>query len=218
MDKINFLKSFIETFKNYEINLTSKIDDIISLIKDKYNNLKFLVPLLKTLKKNPSIIIFMVLFFSFIFLSNIINIFFSLILFDAIILSLLIFHNSLIKINARKLARNVLSLFILYTNFLGNIISFLLVFLMFNNSNKFLKSFIINFIGKVLNFIYSVFPFIRNIYPTLMDISSDATIQCSNTSPSKSSFTNTDTSSFTDTSKSSFTDTSKSSSLFNSTS
>jgi len=204
MDKINFLKSFIETFKNYEINLTSKIDDIISLIKDKYNNLKFLVPLLKTLKKNPSIIIFMVLFFSFIFLSNIINIFFSLILFDAIILSLLIFHNSLIKINARKLARNVLSL--------------LLVFLMFNNSNKFLKSFIINFIGKVLNFIYSVFPFIRNIYPTLMDISSDATIQCSNTSPSKSSFTNTDTSSFTDTSKSSFTDTSKSSSLFNSTS
>jgi hypothetical protein len=189
MDKLNFLKSFVESFKNYEINLSLKIDDIISLIKDKYNNLKFLVPLLKTLKKNPSIIIFFVLFFSFIFLSNIINIFFSLILFDAIILSLLIFHNSLIKINARKLARNVLSLFILHTNFLGNIISFLLVFLMFNNSNKFLKSFIINFIGKVLNFIYSIFPYIKNIYPTLMDISSDATIQCSDTSPTKTSFT-----------------------------
>jgi hypothetical protein len=189
MYNLNFLKSITEIFQNYETNISLKIDDVISLIKDKYKNLKFLVPLLKTLKKNPSIFIFFVLLFSFIFLSNILNIFFSLILFDAIILSLLIFHNSLIKINARKLARNVLSLFILYTNFLGNIISFLLVFLMFNNSNKFLKTFIINFIGKILNFIYSIFPYIKNIYPTLIDINSDAIIQCSDTSQTKTSFT-----------------------------
>jgi hypothetical protein len=189
MYNLSFLKSITEIFQNYETNISLKIDDVISLIKDKYKNLKFLVPLLKTLKKNPSIFIFFVLLFSFIFLSNILNIFFSLILFDAIILSLLIFHNSLIKINARKLARNVLSLFILYTNFLGNIISFLLVFLMFNNSNKFLKTFIINFIGKILNFIYSIFPYIKNIYPTLIDINSDAIIQCSDTSQTKTSFT-----------------------------
>jgi hypothetical protein len=189
MYKLNFLKSITEMFKNYETNISLKIDEIASLIRDKYKNLKFLVPLLKILKKNPSILIFLVLFFCFIFLSNIINIFFSLILFDAIILSLLIFHNSLIKINARKLAKNVLSLFILYTNFLGNFISLLLVFLMFNNSNKFFKSFIINFIGKILTFIYSVFPYIKNIYPTLIDINSDAIIQCSDTSMTKTSFT-----------------------------
>jgi hypothetical protein len=189
MYNLNFLKSITEMFQNYESNISLKIDDIISIIKEKYKNLKFLVPLLKILKKNPSIFILGVLFFCFIFLSNILNIFFSLILFDAIILSLLIFHNSHIKINARKLARNVLSLFILYTNILGNIISFLLVFLMFNNSNKFLKSFIINFIGKILNFIFSVFPYIKNIYPTLIDINSDAIIQCSDTSLTKTSFT-----------------------------
>jgi hypothetical protein len=189
MYNLNFLKSITEIIKNYENNFSLKLDDVISLIKDKYKNFRFVVPLLKQLKKNPSIFILSVIFFCFIFLSNILNIFFSLILFDAIILSLLIFHNSHIKINARKLARNVLSLFILYTNILGNIISFLLVFLMFNNSNKFLKSFIINFIGKILNFIYSVFPYIKNIYPTLIDINSDAIIQCSDTSLTKTSFT-----------------------------
>ena len=187
MDKLNFLKSFVEIFKTYEINLSLKIDDIISLIKDKYNNLKFLIPLLKTIKKNPSIIIFMVLFFSFIFLSNIINIFFSLILFDSIILSLLIFHNSLIKINARKLARNVLSLFILYTNILGNIISLTLVILMFNDNNKFIKSFIINFLGKVINFVFSFFPIIKKVYPSITELNSEVIVESS--SESKDSFT-----------------------------
>ncbi len=203
MYNLNFLKSISEMIKNYETNISLKLEDIISLIKDKYKNLKFLVPLLKKLKKNPNIFILSILLICFIFLSNILNIFFSLILFDAIILSLLIFHNSLIKINARKLARNVLSLFILYTNILGNIISLILIFLMFNNSNKFLKSFIINFIGKILNFIYSVFPYIKNIYPTLIDINSDAIIQCSDTSQTKTSFTDVGSSSLLSSSSSS---------------
>ena len=122
-----------------------------------------------------------------VFLSNIINLFFTLILIDAIVLSLLIFNNTSIKFNARKLARNVLSLFILYTNILGNIISLILVILMFNDSSKFIKSFIINFLGKVINFIFSFFPIIKEIYPSISELNSDVIIE--STSESKESFT-----------------------------
>jgi hypothetical protein len=122
-----------------------------------------------------------------VFLSNIVNLFFSLILIDAIVLSLLIFNNTSIKLNARKLARNVLSLFILYTNILGNIISLTLVILMFNDSSKFIKSFIINFLGKVINFIFSFVPIIKKVYPSLSELNSEVIIESS--SESKESFT-----------------------------
>ena len=122
-----------------------------------------------------------------VFLSNIVNLFFILILTDAIVLSLLIFNNTTIKLNARKLARNVLSLFILYTNILGNIISLTLVILMFSDSSKFIKSFIINFLGKVINFVFSFFPIINKIYPSLSELNSEVIIESS--SVSKVSFT-----------------------------
>ena len=187
MDKLNFYKSTTEFFINYDNKISNKLEEITTLIKEKYKNLKFLLPLIKILKKNPNILILSFLLLCFTFLSNIINLFFVLILTDAIILSLLIFNNTFIKKNARKLARNVLSLFILYTSILGNIISLILVILMFSDSNIFLKSFIINFLGKILNIVFSLFPYIKNIYPSLSDLNSDFVIQSSSTE--KKSFT-----------------------------
>ena len=58
---------------------------------------------------------------------------------------------------------------------------------MFSDSNIFLKSFIINFLGKILNIVFSLFPYIKNIYPSLSDLNSDFVIQSSSTE--KKSFT-----------------------------
>ena len=187
MDKLNFYKSTKEFLSNYENKINNKLEEITLLIKEKYKNLKFLLPLIKVFKKNPNMLLLSFLLLCLMFLSNIVNLFFTLILIDSIILSLLIFNNSTIKLNARKLARNVLSLFILYTSILGNIISLILVILMFSDSNIFLKSFIINFLGKILNIVFSLFPYIKNIYPSLSDLNSDFVIQSSSTE--KKSFT-----------------------------
>ena len=187
MDKLNFYKSTKEFLLNYENKINNKLEEITILIKEKYKNLKFLLPLIKVFKKNPNMLLLSFLLLCLVFLSNIINLFFILILTDAIVLSLLIFNNTNIKLNARKLARNVLSLFILYTNILGNIISLILVILMFSDSSKFIKSFIINFLGKVINFIFSIFPIIKNVYPSLSELNSEVIIETS--SESKVSFT-----------------------------
>ena len=187
MDKINFYKSTTLLLSNYENKINNKLEEITILIKEKYRNLKFLLPLIKVFKKNPNMLLLSFLLLCLVFLSNIINLFFTLILIDAIVLSLLIFNNTFIKLNARKLARNVLSLFILYTNILGNIISLTLVILMFNDSSKFIKSFIINFFGKVINFIFSFFPIIKKVYPSLAELNSEVIIESS--SESKASFT-----------------------------
>jgi hypothetical protein len=187
MDKLNFYKSTKEFLSNYENKINNKLEEITLLIKEKYKNLKFLLPLIKVFKKNPNMLLLSFLLLCLMFLSNIVNLFFTLILIDSIVLSLLIFNNTTIKLNARKLARNVLSLFILYTNILGNIISLTLVILMFNDNNRFIKSFIINFLGKVINFIFSLFPIIRNVYPSITQLNSDVIVESS--SESKASFT-----------------------------
>jgi len=187
MDKLNFYKSTKEFLSNYENKINNKLEEITTLIKEKYKNLKFLLPLIKVFKKNPNMLLLCFLLLCLVFLSNIVNLFFTLILIDAIVLSLLIFNNAAIKLNARKLARNVLSLFILYTNILGNIISLIIVILMFNDNNKFIKSFIINFLGKVINFIFSLFPIIKKVYPSITELNSDVIVESS--SETKASFT-----------------------------
>lgn len=187
MDKINFYKSTTEFFSNYENKINNKLEEITLLIKEKYKNLKFLLPLIKVFKKSPNILILSFILLCLVFLSNIVNLFFILILTDAIVLSLLIFNNTSLKLNAKKLARNVLSLFILYTNILGNIISLTLVILMFSDTSKFIKSFIINFLGKIINFVFSFFPIIKKIYPSLSELNSELIIESS--SESKVSFT-----------------------------
>jgi len=189
MNKLNFYKSTTEILLNYENKINNKLEEITLLIKEKYRNLKFLLPLIKVFKKNPNMLLLSFLLLCLVFLSNIVNLFFILILTDAIVLSLLIFNNTSIKINAKKLARNVLSLFILYTNILGNIVSLILVILMFNDNSKFIKSFIINFLGKIINFVFSFFPIIKKIYPSLSELKSEVIIDSS--SESKESFTET---------------------------
>jgi len=187
MDKLNFYKSTIQFLSTYENKINNKLEEITLLIKEKYRNLKFLLPLIKVFKKNPNMLLLCFILLCLVFLSNIVNLFFTLILTDAIVLSLLIFNNAAIKLNARKLARNVLSLFVLYTNILGNIVSLTLVILMFNDSSKFIKSFIINFLGKVINFIFSLFPIIKEVYPSITELNSEVIIESS--SESKASFT-----------------------------
>ena len=187
MDKLTFYKSTKDFLSNYENKINNKLEEITLLIKEKYKNLKFLLPLIKVFKKNPNMLLLSFLLLCLVFLSNIVNLFFTLIFIDSIVLSLLIFNNTSIKLNARKLARNVLSLFILYTNLLGNIISLTIVILMFNDSSKFIKSFIINFLGKVINFIFSFVPIIKKVYPSLSELNSEVIIESS--SESKESFT-----------------------------
>ena len=46
MDKLNFYKSTKEFLSNYENKINNKLEEITLLIKEKYRNLKFLLPLI----------------------------------------------------------------------------------------------------------------------------------------------------------------------------
>ncbi len=58
---------------------------------------------------------------------------------------------------------------------------------MFNDNNKFIKSFIINFLGKIINFVFSFFPIIKKVYPSITELNSEVIVESS--SESKASFT-----------------------------
>ena len=51
MNKLNFYKSTTEFLLNYENKINNKLEEITLLIKEKYRNLKFLLPLIKVFKK-----------------------------------------------------------------------------------------------------------------------------------------------------------------------
>ena len=47
MDKLNFYKSTIQFLSTYENKINNKLEEITILIKEKYRNLKFLLPIIK---------------------------------------------------------------------------------------------------------------------------------------------------------------------------
>lgn len=160
-----------------QLLLIKKISHDLALkIKNDYTSFAFLLPILKYVYINPFAVVIVVLMLGF-FLSNLIlSILFSLLLVNCIILSLLVLHNISTKIHSRKLAKNILSLFLLYFNPLGSIITIILAFLLYSNYNKIISKVIIKLIENVILFIFVNIPFFTTLYPDAKQIKYDEQI------------------------------------------
>ena len=183
-----FLVDFIYNTKyianNYEELVVKYLDNIYKNVKKKHKNFKFILPLLKYLKKNSTV--FFIMFIAFILFCSysIISILFYFLLFNSLVLSLLVLHNTNIKVNSRKLSKNVISFGIVSLNPFGTLITLILVFFLYNDSNKFINSLIIKIIDKLFHFITNSLPFLSYVYPKITEIDYDTEINISNDSSS----------------------------------
>ena len=151
--------------------------DIAVKIKTQYTSFVFLLPLLKYVYINPFLVVLSTLFVG-VFMSNLVlTILFTLLLIDCIILSLLVLHNVSLKLHSRRLAKNILSLFLLYFNPLGSIITIILAFLLYTNYSKMTSKLIIKLIENVILFVFVNVPMFTAIYPDGKQIKYDQQIE-----------------------------------------
>jgi hypothetical protein len=143
------------------------LDQTIKYIKNKNKSLSWLLPIIKLIKSNINFIL-LVFFIVTLYCSNyFINLFKLFILFDSIVLSLIVLQDSKNKISCRRLAKNVISLFILTINIIGSFFSILLVILIYYSFNKYVSKTIYKIIEMFINFISVTVPFVKDLYPSI---------------------------------------------------
>ncbi len=152
-------ESFSQIFNN---NL-----DLLQKDLKKNKKISWFIPFIKVIKKYSSYFLILFIGLSLYFSEQVINIFELFLLFDSIILSLLILKNNTMKYYSRRLAKNVISLFILYTNLTGSLASIILFFFLYFEFNKFINKIIYQIIDQIVNFITNTLPFIKDLYPNL---------------------------------------------------
>lgn len=146
------------------------LDQLSKYIKNKNKSLSWLLPILKIIKSNINFLL-LVFFIITLYCSNyFINLFQLFILFDSIILSLIVLQDSKNKITCRRLAKNVISLFILTINIIGSFFSILLVILIYYSFNKYVSKTIYKIIEMFINFISVTVPFVKDLYPSIHQI------------------------------------------------
>ncbi len=143
------------------------LDQTIKYIKNNNKSLSWLLPILKIIKSNVNLLL-LVFFIITLYCSNyFVSLFQLFILFDSIILSLIVLQDSKNKVSCRRLAKNVISLFILTINIIGSFFSILLVILIYFSFNKYINKTIYKIIEMFINFISVTVPFVKDLYPSI---------------------------------------------------
>ncbi len=172
MDKSN---NSIASIKNSTITfLNNNLDNLITLLK-KNKKTRWIIPFVKITKNNTDLILLGFVLLSLYFSSQVITVFESFLLFDSIILSLLILKNNIHKTHPRRLAKNVISLFIFYVNLTGSFISIVLFFFIYFEFNKFINKLIYQLVDSIVLFIANTLP-ISGLYPNIKLIENNKTI------------------------------------------
>jgi hypothetical protein len=143
------------------------LDELTKYIKNKNKNLSWCLPIIKIIKSNLNFILLIFLFVTLYYSSYFINLFQFFILFDSIILSTIVLQSGKDKVSSRRLAKNVISLFVLTINIIGSLFSILLVLLIYFSFNKFISKSIFKIIEIFINFVSSTLPFIKDLYPSI---------------------------------------------------
>jgi len=158
---------FVNHFSIINKTVQSNCKEIIFKINEKNKNLKFIVPIVKYIEENTIIFICSFIFLGFYFQNFIIKIILGLLFFDSVIISILVLNKSIEHAYNRRLAKNVISLSILYFNIVGSFFTLLLMLFFYNEYNKFINKIIIKLLSTIITFISSSFPFILIIYPKI---------------------------------------------------
>lgn len=187
---IDYFSKIQKIINNYVLIIKKTAANTALLIKLKYKYFKFLLPILKYIYYNPFYIFILICIISSLFSLCILNFLFMFMLVNSFIISLLILHNVNIKKYSKKLSKNVLSMFILYLNPMGSLITLLIVSILYSNYSKITSKLIIKILESIVIFIFSVIPFLKYIYPDSKYIKNNNPIEYSNSSKNDESLDN----------------------------
>ena len=165
-----FIENVRTIYNKYNELIVSYSELLHSYISKNYPNLSFILPILTYINQNPLVFMIITVIISFLFSGIILSTLFFLLLINCVVLSLFVLNSSNLKNKSKRLARNIISLAILYFNPLGTIITLITVFFLFNDTNKVITSLIIKIVEKIFNFISSNVPIIAKLYPSIKEI------------------------------------------------
>jgi hypothetical protein len=166
----DFIENVKTIYNKYNELIISYTELLHSYISKNYPNLCFMLPILMYINQNPLVFMTITIILSYLFSGIILSTLFFLLLINCVILSLFVLNSCNIKNKSKRLARNIISLAILYFNPLGAVITLVTVFFLFNDTNKVITSLIIKFVEKIFNFISSNIPIIAKLYPSIKEI------------------------------------------------
>lgn len=167
---MDFIENIRTIYNKYNELIVSYSELLHSYISKNYPNLSFILPILIYINQNPLIFMIFTVILSFLFSGIILSTLFFLLLINCVVLSLFVLNSSNLKNKSKRLARNIISLAILYFNPLGTVITLVTVFFLFNDTNKVITSLIIKIVEKIFNFISSNIPIIAKLYPSIKEI------------------------------------------------
>lgn len=172
-----FNDEILKVSSNYNKIFSKYLDELNKYIKNKNKSLSWSLPIIKSIKSNINIILIFFTIISLYYSNYFIKLLESFILFDSIILSILVLQSSKNFFNSRRLAKNVISMFILSINIIGSLFSILTVILIYFGFNKFISKTIFKFVEIFINFIKSTIPIISDLYPTIKMIDHNKPIE-----------------------------------------
>ena len=173
----NIMKLFnVKSFINLEMYY--KVDELVKKLSKYLNNiiisknieqLFFVVPLFNFINENTNIVLSMVFLICLVYSCFILQIFYYMILIDSFILSFIILQDRPIKKNCRRLAKNVISLFISSNS--CSIFNVILTFVLYFEISKPLSRFILKIIKIITMLLANYVPYLNKLYPTCKNLS-----------------------------------------------
>ena len=154
------LNAFVKNFSDY-------LKCII--IKNNVEHFFILVPLLDYISNNTNVILSGFFIICLFYAYFILYIFHYIILIDSFILSFIILQDTCNKKNSRRLAKNVISLFISSNS--SSIFNVIITFLLYFEISKPLSKFILKIIRILTMLLATYIPFLNSVYPTCKNLS-----------------------------------------------
>jgi hypothetical protein len=121
----------------------------------------------KTIHSNKSFFLIIFVFASWFWSSLVLNFVYYFMLIDSLIISLLVLQNNCVGINSRRLAKNIILMFLTSLNFVGGVLTLLMVSFIYMEYSKFVGRLIFKLIKFFIKIIGNVFPPVYLLYPDI---------------------------------------------------
>lgn len=136
----------------------------------KYTWSEHIIEYLKTIYSNKMFCIFFIILISWFWSNLLLKLLYVFMLIDSIVMSLLVLQNNSININSRRLCKNVILMFMININLIGDILSLLLIIFIYMEYSKLINRIIFKFIKFIFKLLSNFIPYINTIYPQIKNL------------------------------------------------
>ena len=167
---INYINQYIFANNKFKTVMNNLCDNIVDNIKKKYKKFKWSIPYINYFNSNQYLIYSCTFIFILIFSKYFLNVLLLYLLSDSIILSIVVLHKNSLNHFSRKLAKNIISLSLIYFNFFGSIFTLIVFSFLYFEFNKYCNKILYKILETVIFFIHTNIPGISLIYPNINNI------------------------------------------------